>query len=171
MWFADGRIWLLLTAAIAFPLAAEPGAAAAAGMDARPPAGRQNGLPSPAPELEPAEVVQIQLQALRENDETNEGIAVAFRFASPRNKASTGPLARFIHMIKAGPYRLMLEFEHASFTPIVIEGVHAVQRVTLVGRREIRSYDFLLQRQAGPPCDGCWMTEAVIVVHGVEKAV
>jgi hypothetical protein len=159
------RTWLPLMAAIALAIVAGPGPASAAGTGAAPPAGLAEALPSP--ELGPAEVVRIQLQALRENDETNEGIAVAFRFASPRNKASTGPLERFVHMIKAGPYRLMLEFERASYKPIVIEGVHALQRVTLVGRRQIRTYDFLLRRQAGPPCEACWMTEAVLVVPGV----
>ena len=149
------RIWLLM--------------AAAAGTGAAAPVDLPNA--SPSPELGPAEVVQIQLQALRQNDETDAGIAVAFRFASPANKASTGPLERFVQMIKAGPYRLMLEFETASYKPIVVEGIHALQRVTLVGRREIRTYDFFLRRQTGPPCKGCWMTEAVVVVPGVEEAV
>ncbi|MDX1528162.1 MAG: DUF4864 domain-containing protein [Gammaproteobacteria bacterium] len=125
----------------------------------------------PTPELDPGEVVRIQLEALRANDAGDEGIAVAFRFASPQNKASTGPLPRFIHMIKAGPYRLMLEYERASYSPTRIEGNRAVQRVTLVGARQIRSYDFLLRRQTGPPCDGCWMTEAVLVVPGTEQPV
>jgi hypothetical protein len=163
------QIRFLLILAAAFPFATESGIAAAADADT-PPALRRQDV-SPSPELEPSEVVQIQIEALRDNDEADNGIAVAFRFASPRNKASTGPLLRFIRMIKEGPYRLMLEFEHASYMPTLVEGVHAVQRVTLVGRQEIRSYDFLLQRQAGPPCEGCWMTEAVIVVPGVEKAV
>jgi hypothetical protein len=155
--------------AVALAIAAGPGAAAAAGTDAAPRVDRTSAVP--LPELDPAEVVQIQLQALRENDETNQGIAVAFRFASPRNKASTGPLERFIHMIKAGPYRLMLDFEYASFTPIVVEGVYAVQRVTLVGRQEIRTYDFLLRRQTGPPCEDCLLTEAVVVVPGVGEVI
>lgn len=163
------QIQFILVLAAAFPFATESGIAAAVDADTPPAVPRQDV--SPSPELEPSEVVQIQLEALRDNDEADNGIAVAFRFASPRNKASTGPLLRFIRMIEEGPYRLMLEFEHASYMPTLVEGVHAVQRVILVGRQEIRSYDFLLQRQTGPPCEGCWMTEAVIVVPGMEKAV
>lgn len=154
----------MLAAAIC-PFAAHTGA----GADATPSPALETAVPSPR--LEPGEVVRIQISALRANDETDQGIAVAYRFASPRNKASTGPLSRFIQMIKAGPYRLMLEYERASYPPARVEGNRAVQRVTLVGRRQIRSYDFLLQRQTGPPCDGCWMTEAVVVVPGVEEAV
>ncbi len=159
----------LFLLAAACPLAADIGADGA--VDAVPtlaPALRES---APSPELDPGEVVRIQLNALRANNASDEGIAVAFRFASPRNKASTGPLPRFIHMIKAGPYRLMLEYERASYTPTRVEGNRAVQRVTLVGARQIRSYDFLLQRQTAPPCDGCWMTEAVMVVPGTEQPV
>lgn len=129
------------------------------------------GDPAPAPELSPGEVVRIQLEALRANDADDHGIAVAFRFASPRNKASTGPLERFIRMIKAGPYRLMLHYQHASFKPVRIDGNRAVQRVTLVGRGEIRTYVFLLSRQRDPACDGCWMTDAVLLVPGPKRSV
>lgn len=163
------RTVVLFLLAAACPLAADIGADGA--VDAVPvlaPALRES---VPSPELDPGQVVRIQLRALRANNASDEGIAVAFRFASPRNKASTGPLPRFIHMIRAGPYRLMLEYERASYTPVRVEGNRAVQRVTLVGRRQIRSYDFLLQRQTGPPCDGCWMTEAVMVVPGLEQPV
>ena len=150
-------------------IAVATGVATAAEPDRAVPERRE--ATSPSPELGPGEVVRIQLEALRGNDETNEGIAIAYRFASPRNKASTGPLPRFIRMIEAGPYRLMLEYTHASYAPARVEGARAVQRVTLVGSQEIRTYDFLLERQTGPPCEGCWMTEAVIVVPGVEEAV
>ncbi len=159
----------LLLVVVACRLAADIGAAA--GAEAAPTLAPALKMAAPSPELDPGEVVRIQLQALRANDASDEGIAVAFRFASPRNKASTGPLPRFIHMIKAGPYRLMLEYERASYTPTRVEGNRAVQRVTLVGPRQIRSYDFLLQRQTGPPCDGCWMTEAVMVVPGTERPI
>ena len=58
----------------------------------------------PDPALSPGDVVRIQLEALRRNDEQDRGIAVAFRFASPANRTNTGPLSRFIAMIKeAGP--------------------------------------------------------------------
>ena len=50
----------------------------------------------PDPTFSPADVVRIQLQAMQVNDvpHKNAGIEIAFRFASPRNKMTTGPLAR-----------------------------------------------------------------------------
>lgn len=135
-------------------------AAAAAAPDE--PAG-----PVPTPRLSPAEVVRIQLEALRANDATDRGIAVCFRFASPANKRATGPLARFARMIKDGPYALMLRYRSAELAPVEVRGDAALQRVTLVGPTEVVTYLFVLARQGEADCPGCcpgcWMTEAVLV--------
>ena len=51
----------------------------------------------PGPDLTPEQVIAIQLNALKNNDRpaTDHGIRITFNFASPGNKASTGPLATF----------------------------------------------------------------------------
>ncbi|MDX1433457.1 MAG: DUF4864 domain-containing protein [Gammaproteobacteria bacterium] len=115
----------------------------------------------PSPEHPPARVVAIQLEALRLNDEDDRGIAVAFRFASPANKALTGPLPRFAFMIHNGPYRAMLDYSTAIYDPVVVMDRKAVQRVTLVSRKGTYTYVFYLSRQAAEPCRDCWMTDAV----------
>lgn len=119
--------------------------------------------PSPSPELSPEQVVRIQLQALRGNDESDRGIAICFRFASPANKANTGPLSRFARMIKDGGYRLMLEYRHIDYEPVQIADDVARQRVTLIGSTTSITYVFYLSKQSQPDCDGCWMTDAVSV--------
>jgi len=116
----------------------------------------------PTPTLSPAQVVRIQLNALRNNDAYNRGIEVAFRFASPVNRQQTGPLPRFISMIKEGPYRLMLDYQNVAYHPVeVVEG-RARQLVTLVGSGHVIAYEFYLSRQVDGACAGCWMTDAVI---------
>ncbi|NIR89362.1 MAG: DUF4864 domain-containing protein [Gammaproteobacteria bacterium] len=137
--------------AAAVVLAANPASPAGAA----PPEG-----PHPSPRLAPDEVVRIQLEALRANDERDRGIAIAFRFASPRNRASTGPLPRFARMIRQG-YGLMLEWVHAEYGPLRVEGAHAVQPVILIGREAVVRYVFYLTRQKGGACTACWMTDAV----------
>jgi hypothetical protein len=72
----------------------------------------------PSAHLAPEDVVRIQLEALRKNDGEDRGIAVAFRFASPANKRSTGPLPRFISMIRNGPYSLMLAYRKILYAPV-----------------------------------------------------
>ena len=126
--------------------------------------------PVPSPELGPGEVVRIQLEALRDNDETDQGIAVCFRFASPSNQANTGPLPRFGQMIKDGPYRLMLEYHNAEYAEVEVHEDHARQRVTLRGVEEIITYAFYLSSQTHSECDGCWMTDAV-TIENVEKPI
>ena len=113
--------------------------------------------------LSPADVIRIQLEALRHNDEQDRGIEVAFRFASPANRENTGPLSRFVRMIKQGPYALMLEFREANYGTVEVREDRARQRVTLTGARARVSYWFHLSRQPEAPCADCWMTDAVFV--------
>ncbi|MGI9335862.1 MAG: DUF4864 domain-containing protein [Gammaproteobacteria bacterium] len=120
--------------------------------------------PVPAPSLGPQDVVRIQLEALRKNDEHDSGIGVAFRFASPANKRSTGPLPRFARMIRNGPYAVMLEFRSAAYEKVQVVDDRARQRVTLVGANGAFGFDFFLSRQREGDCQGCWMTDAVTVV-------
>ena len=121
--------------------------------------------PEPSPDLSPAEVVRIQVEALGRADlggaEPGE-IAVAWRFASPANQSATGPLDRFAEMVRGPVYAPLLDHERASYGPVMVEGDQAAQGVTLTladGRRA--AFVFVLRRQSGGAFDGCWMTEAV----------
>lgn len=57
--------------------------------------------PDPDPRLSPADVVRIQLESLRTNGLSDNGIDTTYRFASPSNKKVTGPYARFAQMTEA----------------------------------------------------------------------
>ena len=116
----------------------------------------------PTPALAPDQVVRIQLNALRHNDAQNLGIEIAFRFASPNNKLSTGPLPRFISMVRQGPYSLMLAYENLAYHPVEVIEDRARQRVTLIGSGLVIDYEFYLSRQTEGACVGCWMTDAVL---------
>ena len=119
--------------------------------------------PAPNPALGPAEVVRIQLEALRGNDASDQGIAVCFRFASPSNRRMTGPASRFGNMIKQGQYALMLSYLDAKFEPVEIRERRALQVVTLTGTTQSITYAFWLTRQSEGECEDCWMTDAVLV--------
>ncbi len=139
-------------------LAVVPASSAQVASDEQPLSG---GL-APAPGLSPQQVVQIQLEALRLNDSRNRGIEMAFRFASPDNKLQTGPLPRFISMMQAGPYRLMLAYENVVYDPVEVVDDYARQRVTLIGSGAVVVYEFYLSRQTQGACVGCWLTDAVV---------
>ena len=119
--------------------------------------------PEPQPALKPADVVQMQLDALRDNDapSPNAGIATVFRFASPPNRAQTGPLPRFTQMIREG-YPDLLNHRQSKLFPLVTEADHVVQPVEIVTHKgETFRYLFML-RQYDQPQGKCWMTDGVI---------
>jgi hypothetical protein len=121
-------------------------------------------LPTPSPEFSPDQVVRIQLESLQHNDDSNKGIEAAFNFASPGNKKYTGPLSRFVKMLKAPPYNAMLNHKSVEYDPIEISGDTAIQRVKLTGADgHTIIYIFRLSRQTEAPCKDCWMTDAVTV--------
>ena len=127
-------------------------------------AGRRSD-PDPSPEWSPAEVIRLQVEALQHNDtpHPDAGIATAYRFASPGNRAATGPLARFAAMVHGPTYRDLLNASQVDFGRIRVEGDRAVQEVTVIrpdGRRA--TFAFGLSRQADGPWAGCWMTDAVV---------
>lgn len=119
----------------------------------------------PSPELSPKQVVEIQLEALRNNDADDKGIEVVFRFASPANRAQTGPLPRFAKMLKSGAYALMLNYESVIFDDTSVAGDKAEQRVVLINKQQKLGYSFVMSRQNVAPYQDCWMTELVGVVQ------
>lgn len=112
----------------------------------------------PSPEIEPADVVQAQLQALRDND-----FVTLFEFASPKNKAHTGPLSRFTEMIQGRAYSMMLGHKSAEvLSTLSVAPERFQQRVRITssnGKRAIFSWS--LSRQETDPFQDCWMTDSV----------
>ena len=122
----------------------------------------QTAAPSPA--LTPTEVVRIQLDALRQNDQPypDAGIETTFSFASTGNQIVTGPVERFGRMIKGG-YAVMLDHERAEYDNAVIQDSRAGVRVTLYTAQGAPStFLFLLSKQTVEPYEDCWMVDSVV---------
>ena len=118
---------------------------------------------APSPLLNPSEVVSIQIEALRENSQRNEGIELTYRFASPGNKRSTGPLERFLAMVRSAPYQQLLNHRSARYGPSSVFGDKAYQLVTIIDKQgDEVAYLWVLSRQGEGEFAGCWMTDAVI---------
>lgn len=122
--------------------------------------------PHPAPELSPADVIRIQLEALQHNDSrTDDGIETAFQFASPSNKVYTGPLSRFKQIVRNPAFSIMLNHRSAEYEEAHVSGDMAQQRVTVsssAGNQTI-IYTFILSRQRDDKYQGCWMTDGVSI--------
>ena len=127
---------------------------------------RPIALPEPGPDLSPREVVMIQLEALQNNDLYGDdgGIRIAYTFASPSNRTYTGPVERFIHLVKQPLYRPIIGFQRATLGPMLILGAHAQVKVDLVDADGCdQRYVWSLSRQVAAPYMGCWMTDGVML--------
>ncbi len=119
--------------------------------------------PVPSPKLDPAEVVRIQVEALRINSDLDTGIALTYRFASPGNKSFTGPLARFTQMIRSSPYDRLLNHLTARYGPVAVDGDEAHQMVIIIDANgDEVAYVWVLTRQNEGKFKDCWMTDAVM---------
>ena len=117
----------------------------------------------PEPELKPNDVVRLQLLAMQQNDDSNFGIEVTFRFASPANKKQTGPLKRFISLVRNPSYLPLLNHTSSTFLELTVEEDFAVQDVIITTSNGERiGYRFRLSIQKGTLYPGCWMTDSVV---------
>ena len=125
-----------------------------------------DGLPTPDPAHGPGRVVEIQVAALADNDDpvSDAGIKTAYNFASPANRRATGPLDRFVGMVRGPRYAPMIDHVEATSGPVERDGDTAEQRVTLTGPdgRTV-TYLFGLSRASDGPYEGCWLTDSVLV--------
>lgn len=126
----------------------------------------------PDAKLTPEQVIKIQLDALRRNDEptADSGIRTAFHFASPANREATGPIERFIPLVKNPLYLPLLDHRRADFGTLRVEGDTAQQRVTVTDKDgRTATYVFTLSKQSTAPYKDCWMTDGVGRVPDAER--
>jgi hypothetical protein len=137
-----------------------PAAPNTAGTPSRPPA------TAPDPKLSPGEVVLAVLAALKDNGPDDAGIRTTFRFASPANQAATGPVERFVAMVKRPPYDALINHRSARVRPLDVIGGAATALVTVTDR-DAKTAHFLwqLSRQSDGPQKDCWMTDGVTPVR------
>ncbi len=128
-------------------------------------------LPAPSTHYSPQQVVKIVIDSLQNNDpRDDQGIATVFGFASPNNRSSTGPLARFTDMIKRG-FPDMLNHTESRYDPMDIVGDTAVQAVWLMTPTGTEiGYAFQLGKQPSGQFAGMWMTEAVLPLGQSEQS-
>ena len=126
------------------------------------PAATQPDSPSPDPKLNPQDVVRIVIDALSKNDANDNGIRTTWKFASPANQQITGPVERFIPMVKSPAYAPMINSKSAQYADTQIQGDQAIQAVLLTASDGTKTaYVFQLSRQTDGLFKGCWMTDAV----------
>ena len=130
----------------------------------------------PKPSASAEDVVTAQMNALQAGDAMR-----AFKFASPANKAVTGPWRRFKAMIEQNPeYRPMLACSRWEFVGMLGDDERKAARVRVFPaggssapfavQTPVIEYTFSLSKQPvvtdagdeGYAVSGCWCTDSVI---------
>ena len=121
-------------------------------------------LVKPNPDINPIEVVEVQLFALQSNDENNDlGIQQTWEFAHPRNKMATGPLPKFANMIRTPAYSILLNNLKFETKEIFNDGKNASVAVRIEARNN-KAYTYLWSLEkvdAESSLKDSWMTTGV----------
>ena len=124
-------------------------------------------LPPPCPEVEPQQVLRIQLAALKINDlpVKNHGVAIAHLFCTPESRETFGPPEQFATLFKDPMYAPLLNFEHVEFEPIYVMDDRASQRFCVTDAKGDKAHYLarLLIQKTGPEA-GCWLTDSILRV-------
>tara|TARA_B100001559_G_scaffold299471_1_gene284770 strand:- start:478 stop:933 length:456 start_codon:yes stop_codon:yes gene_type:complete len=119
-------------------------------------------LIKPSKDLEPFDVVKIQLEALKNNDSNDTGIKQTWLFAHPDNKKLTGPYDRFRIMIYGKQYKYLINHDSHKIKLISNSTNTYIYRIEiLTEEKKLYFYEWHVQKGSDDNCKNCWFTTAV----------
>ena len=122
-------------------------------------------LIKPDANLKPFEVLMIQLNSLKNNNNPykDAGIEQTWEFAHPINKVATGPIERFKQMIYSNSYKILISHENNK-TIILKETPNKFIYKVYILSKDKKKYYYIWQiekvEREGRFKD-CWMTTGV----------
>ena len=119
----------------------------------------------PNKNIEPHEVIKIQLNGLKKNDSSykDSGIEQTWEFAHPNNKIFTGPLDRFKQMIKGESYKMLLNHRDHKISELYSDKNKAVFEVIVMDdQKKYFMFKWQVEKylKVGP-LQNCWLTTLV----------
>tara|TARA_B100001996_G_C18304936_1_gene456182 strand:+ start:88 stop:546 length:459 start_codon:yes stop_codon:yes gene_type:complete len=122
-------------------------------------------IKKPTPEINPEDVVKIQLSSLMNNNDPykNAGIEQTWEFAHPVNRVFTGPIQKFTQMMYAPSYAVMLDHKKHDILEVKIDSDIAYFFIELTSNDgKMFGFKWTLEKveEEGVFKD-CWMTIAV----------
>ena len=122
-------------------------------------------LIKPSIEIEPAKVVNIQLSGLMKNDNPskNHGIKQTWEFAHPANKKYTGPLPKFINLLRGENYKMLLNHLDNEIIEVFKSNTRYGYEVTILAvDKKYYKFQWVVEKyyEDGPLKD-CWLTTSV----------
>ena len=119
----------------------------------------------PSSDINPKEVVKIQLTGLQKNDLNfkDSGIEQTWNFAHPNNKKVTGPLGNFKKMLKGNSYEMMINHLSHTITQLGSSDKSAQFEVVILDKNKIyHKFNWQVEKytEEGELKD-CWLTSMV----------
>jgi hypothetical protein len=119
----------------------------------------------PSSDINPKEVVKIQLTGLQKNDLNfkDSGIEQTWNFAHPNNKKVTGPLGNFKSMLKGDAYQMMIDHLSHTITQLESSDKWAQFEVIILDKNKIyHKFNWQVEKytEDGQLKD-CWLTSMV----------
>ena len=115
--------------------------------------------------IEPQQVIKIQLSALMKNDNPykDRGIIQTWEFAHPDNQKMTGPLERFKNMIKTDSYSMLLNHSNHEISEVYMSNKVATFEVTVMdSEKKYYKFKWQVEKYNGEgELKDCWLTSAV----------
>ena len=122
-------------------------------------------LLKPQSNINPSEVVRIQLQGLQKNDFNykDSGIEQTWNFAHPKNREVTGPLDNFKRMIKGDAYQMMINHLSHTITQLGTSDNWAQFEVVILDKEKIyHKFNWQVEKYSlDGPLKDCWLTTMV----------
>jgi hypothetical protein len=118
----------------------------------------------PRPDIQPQNVIKIQLKSLQQNDKPtpDAGILQTWAFAHPSNKIITGPIERFTLMMKSQNYKNILYHRNHSIE-LVFKSKRYSQfavSITTLDNQKMK-FKWELEKVQKGEFSGSWMTTSV----------
>ena len=119
----------------------------------------------PNTNLEPFDVLMIQLNSLKNNNVPykDAGIEQTWEFAHPNNKATTGPLDKFKKMIYSENYKILISHQSSEITILKETESTSVYKVIILTKNK-KKYHYIWQVEkvlSEGKFKNCWMTTSV----------
>jgi len=127
--------------------------------------------PRPNSTLSPGDVIRTVVEAMQNRDSPspNAGIFTVYQFASPANRAQTGPYGNFLRLVKDPAFGPLFSGRANRYGPLSVAGNRAQQKVCFrVADGGMVWFLFAVSRQTSEQtrgrCTDCWMVDGVAPV-------
>tara|TARA_B100001123_G_C15011871_1_gene907893 strand:- start:299 stop:793 length:495 start_codon:yes stop_codon:yes gene_type:complete len=122
-------------------------------------------LVKPNNEIKPYQVVKIQLTGLMNNDipNKNSGIEQTWEFAHPSNKKYTGPLSKFVNLLKSENYNMLLNHLESEIIEVFkTNDKYGFEVIILGNDKNYYKFQWIVEKYYNEgPLKDCWLTTSV----------